>query len=136
MATEHPTPNELLDHYFEEAPSARPKRVAEHASACPDCQGKLDELHLLDRLLSGVPDETPPAGGLESVLGRISGSHVATTKSPGWLAPLAASLAGIAVSAGMVPPPSGSPRDRLHRSFIWQSRHVIAARSTGSTKQP
>jgi anti-sigma factor RsiW len=102
MTPEHASPTELLDLHFDELRGARRNRIATHVSGCARCRETVSDLEWVESSLAALPEEEPPADGLERVLGRAGGERPATARPNGWLAPVAASLAGVGGGAGVI----------------------------------
>jgi anti-sigma factor RsiW len=102
MTPEHPSPTELLDLHFDELRGARRNRLATHVSECPRCRETLSDLEWVESSLAALPEEEPPADGLERVLDRVAGERPAADRPSGWLAPVAASLAGVGGGVGVI----------------------------------
>jgi len=102
MASDHPTPNALLGLHFGEQAEEETKAVAAHAAGCPECRTALEDLEWLEGSLAEIPEETPPPGGLERVLERVSQEAPRLGRRDGWLLPVVASLGGMAVAASVV----------------------------------
>lgn len=101
MVGDHPTAGELLDAHYGEGTAERRETVSAHAAGCPECQATLHELEWLDRSLDAAPEQTPPPGGLDAVLERVSSSGGTTGRALGWLGPVAASVAGTGSVLGL-----------------------------------
>lgn len=56
----------------------------------------------VDASLAALPDEDPPADGLERVLARVDARPPAKERPVRWLAPLAASLGGVAAGTAAI----------------------------------
>lgn len=102
MSAEHPTPADLLDLHFGEAEGARRARIASHVKECPGCYETLADLEWVESSLAAVPEEEPPANGLERVMERVARERRAAPRPNGWLIPMAASLAGVAAGAAAI----------------------------------
>jgi predicted anti-sigma-YlaC factor YlaD len=100
----HPTPAELLELHFGEAAPARRSRLAAHRRSCAACRALLDDVAWAERLLTELPDEEPPADGLERVLARLAPAPArAPRRAAAWRAalPSAAAIAGGAVAVAL-----------------------------------
>ena len=102
MTSEHPTPGELLDLHFGEARGERESRTAAHVAACPRCREELASVEWLESSLAALPEEAPPADGLERVMSRVAGKRRARGRGPGWLGLSAAGAAGVGGSAAVI----------------------------------
>jgi anti-sigma factor RsiW len=102
VSAEHPSPADLLELHFQEAEGARRDRLAAHAEGCPGCRETLAELAWIERSLAALPEEEPPADGLERVLERVAGERPAVPGVNGWLAPVVATLAGVGIAAATI----------------------------------
>ena len=113
----HPSPAALLELHFEESTGAERAALAEHVRQCPPCGALLDEVLRLERALA-VPNEAPPADGLQRVLARVARTQPARARQAEWaraaVPGAAALLAGWwairtgaerVVSLGLVPGP-------------------------------
>lgn len=93
----HPTPAELLELHFGEAGPVRAARLSAHLRRCPACRALVDDIAWVERLLAAVPEELPPADGLERVLARVApGGTIGPRRTAAWTAavPSAAVLVG------------------------------------------
>jgi hypothetical protein len=96
----HPTPAELLELHFGEAVPARRSQLLAHRRSCAACRALLDDVAWAERLLAGLPDEEPPADGLERVLARLA---PAPAPAPRRAAPWRAALpSGAAIAGGAI----------------------------------
>lgn len=102
MTTPHPTPGELLDLHFGEASDGQRAATAAHVTACPSCREELGSLGWLDRSLSALPEDAPPADGLERVMRHIGRERRVRARGVGWLAPVAAGLTGVGGAAAII----------------------------------
>jgi len=102
MTSEHPTPGELLDLHFGEARGERKSRTEAHVTACPQCRGELASVEWVERSFAALPEEAPPADGLERIMDRIADGQPGRAPRAGWLWPLAATLGGVATGAGVI----------------------------------
>jgi hypothetical protein len=91
----HPTPGDLVDLHFGEGDGRRRKTIAAHVQGCRHCREELGSVESLDRALATLPEEAPPALGLEWVLSRIEQEKPLRGRTGGWLVPLATGLAGV-----------------------------------------
>jgi hypothetical protein len=102
MTGEHPTPGELLDLHFGEARGRQGSRTAAHVAACPRCREEIASVEWVERSLAALPEEAPPADGLERVMSHVGGEGRARGRGPGWLGPMAAGVAGLGGSAAVI----------------------------------
>jgi len=100
----HPPSGDLLDLHFGELAGPRRERTAAHVAACPRCREELAAVVWVDRSLAALPDEDPPADGLERVLARVDGAPGGPSRTPrgGWLPPVAATVAGVGLGTAAI----------------------------------
>jgi hypothetical protein len=98
----HPSPSDLLDLHSGVARGARRARIAAHTANCEQCGETVAGLEWLQTTLVALPEEAPPADGLERVLDRVGGARPAPARRGEWVMPLAATLAGVAVGMGAI----------------------------------
>jgi anti-sigma factor RsiW len=86
----------LLDGPDEEA-------LLAHASSCPRCQGRLDEMAALaDRLLLVAPEVEPPAGFEAGALARMGGTTAVPARHVWWWVVSAVAAVLLALVVGVV----------------------------------
>jgi len=102
MTSPHSTPSELLDLHFGEGTDGRQAGTAAHVAVCPRCREELANVEWVERSLAALPEEEPPADGLDRVMGRVGRERLARERGAGWLAPLAASLGGVAGGVAII----------------------------------
>jgi hypothetical protein len=100
--------------FYEELGPADRARVAAHLQECPECRGRLDDLHAIRRALAAEPVvDAPPAGDWSGFMRRLDSAvglapvSSPRTRSVRQLVALAATLAMVALGvymAARVPP--------------------------------
>ena len=81
----HPSPDALLELFFEEAAGVEREAHHAHVRACGSCARTLEELRGLERALAVGPDDDPPPDGLDRVLSRIAVVGRARARRAEWM---------------------------------------------------
>ena len=68
----HPTEDELILHYYGEAPAEIRSATEDHLAACSSCQDAWRELNMLLGAVTAVPVPEPPEGFERVMWARIS----------------------------------------------------------------
>jgi hypothetical protein len=98
----HPSPDALLELYFEETTGAEREAHAAHVAACGTCARGIGELRALERAVAAGPDDAPPPDGLDRVLSRIAVVGRTRARRADWAVAAVPSLAAVVSGAWAV----------------------------------
>jgi hypothetical protein len=98
----HPSPDALLELFFEESAGAEREAHAAHVRSCGPCTRAVEELRGLERALAVGPDDEPPADGLARVLSRVAVVGRARARRAEWVLAAGPSLAALVSGAWAV----------------------------------